>query len=43
MAGGGVASGKTKGAAHPISFSFDVKIEGRPVVRNLDLFMLIDA
>lgn len=41
-AGGGVASGKTKGASHPISFSFDVKIEGKPVVRNTDLFTLND-
>jgi hypothetical protein len=41
-AGGGVASGKTKGAAHPLSFSFDVKIEGKPVVRNTDLFTLND-
>ncbi|EKE6108919.1 DUF4150 domain-containing protein [Vibrio cholerae] len=39
-AGGGVASGKTKGAAHPVSYSFDVKIEGKSVVRNLDVFTL---
>ena len=37
-AGGGVASGKTKGRAHPVNYSFDVKINGKPVVRNLDLF-----
>jgi len=41
-AGGGVASGKTKGPAHPLSFSFNVKIEGKPVVRNTDLFTLND-
>jgi hypothetical protein len=41
-AGGGVASGKTKGAAHPANYSFSVKIEGKPVVRNLDLFTLND-
>ncbi|MCY1023975.1 PAAR-like domain-containing protein [Pyxidicoccus sp. MSG2] len=41
-AGGGVASGKTRGAAHPVTFSFDVRIEGKPVVRNLDLFTLND-
>jgi hypothetical protein len=41
-AGGGVASGKTRGAAHPVTFSFDVRIEGKPLVRNLDLFTLND-
>lgn len=41
-AGGGVASGKTQGRAHPVSYSFDVRIEGKPVVRNLDLFTLND-
>lgn len=41
-AGGGVVSGRTKGRAHPQSYSFDVRIEGRPVVRNLDLFTLND-
>jgi hypothetical protein len=35
---GGFASGKVKGRAHPVNFSFDVKIEGRGVSRNLDLF-----
>lgn len=41
-AGGGVASGKTKGAAYPVNYSFDVMIEGKSVVRNLDLFTLND-
>jgi hypothetical protein len=41
-AGGGVASGKTKGAADPVNYSFNVKIEGKPVVRNLDSFTLND-
>jgi hypothetical protein len=41
-AGGGVASGKTKGAAHPANYSFDVRIEGKNVVRNFDLFTLND-
>ncbi len=41
-AGGGVTSAKTKGAAHPASYSFDVKVEGKPVVRNMDLFTLND-
>ncbi|WP_164015792.1 PAAR-like domain-containing protein [Pyxidicoccus trucidator] len=41
-AGGGAASGKTKGRAHPVNYSFDVKIEGKPVVRNFDLFTLND-
>jgi Domain of unknown function (DUF4150)/A nuclease family of the HNH/ENDO VII superfamily with conserved AHH len=39
---GGVASSKTKGKAEPISYSFDVKIEGKPVVRNMDLFLAND-
>jgi len=39
-AGGGVASSKTKGAAHPVSYSFDVKVEGKNVVRNMDIFTL---
>ncbi|NRB42421.1 MAG: DUF4150 domain-containing protein [Pseudomonadales bacterium] len=38
-AGGGVASSKTKGIAEPILYSFDVKINGKPVVRNNDLFL----
>ncbi|MCP3136791.1 PAAR-like domain-containing protein [Pyxidicoccus xibeiensis] len=41
-AGGGVVSGKTKGRAHPVTFSLDVRIEGKPVVRNFDLFTLND-
>lgn len=41
-AGGGVVSGKTKGRAHPVTHSLDVMIEGKPVVRNLDLFTLND-
>ncbi len=41
-AGGGVASGKSKGAAHPVNYSFSVRLEGRPVVRNLDPFTLND-
>jgi len=36
---GGVVSGKTGGIAEPVSYSFDVKIEGRNAVRNLDLFV----
>lgn len=40
--GGGLLSGKSRGAAHPVSYDFTVKIEGRPVVRNLDLFTLND-
>jgi hypothetical protein len=39
-AGGGILSGVTKGPAHPVTHSFDVSIEGKPVVRNLDLFTL---
>lgn len=35
---GGVASGKTGGKAFPLNYSFDVKIEGKPVVRNTDIF-----
>ncbi len=35
----GVASGTTKGKAFPINFSFDVKIEGKSVVRNSDPFL----
>ncbi|ATB44652.1 PAAR-like domain-containing protein [Corallococcus macrosporus] len=41
-AGGGVASGTTRGRAHPVSYAADVFIEGRPVVRNHDLFTLND-
>jgi len=34
----GVASGTIKGKAHPLTYSMNVKIEGKPVVRNFDLF-----
>ena len=34
---GGVASGKTKGKAEFVSYSFDVKIEGKNVCRHGDL------
>ncbi|MFE8605224.1 DUF4150 domain-containing protein [Archangium violaceum] len=36
-AGGGVVSGKTKGKAEFVNFSFDVKFEGKNVARALDL------
>ena len=35
----GIASGTTKGKAFPVNYSFDVKIEGKSVVRNTDLFI----
>lgn len=35
---GGVVSGKTGGKAFPLNYSFDVKIEGKSVVRNTDIF-----
>ncbi len=35
----GVISNKTGGVADPINYSFDVKIEGKNTVRNMDLFM----
>lgn len=35
---GGVISGKTGSKAEPVNYSFDVKIEGKGVVRNLDPF-----
>jgi hypothetical protein len=38
-AGGGVASGKTKGKAEFVNFSFDVKFEGKGVARALDLML----
>ena len=38
-AGGGVASNKIKGKAEFINFSFDVKIEGKNVVRAFDLML----
>jgi uncharacterized Zn-binding protein involved in type VI secretion len=34
---GGVASGKTKGKAEFVTYSFDVKIEGKNACRNGDL------
>ncbi|MFO0755486.1 MAG: DUF4150 domain-containing protein [Byssovorax sp.] len=37
--GGGVASLETQGSAAPVLYSFDVKIEGRNVVRAFDLFV----
>ncbi|MFP2924793.1 DUF4150 domain-containing protein [Pyxidicoccus sp. 3LG] len=38
-AGGGVVSGKTKGKAEFVNFSFDVKVEGKNVARALDLML----
>ncbi|WP_426756349.1 DUF4150 domain-containing protein [Myxococcus sp. Y35] len=38
-AGGGVISGKTKGKAEFVNYSFDVKFEGKNVARALDLMM----
>lgn len=38
-AGGGVASGKTKGKAEFVNYSFDVKFEGKNVARALDLML----
>lgn len=35
----GIASGTTKGKAFPVNYSFDVKIEGKSVVRNGDPFI----
>lgn len=35
-AGGGVVSGKTKGKAEFVNYSFDVKFEGKGVARALD-------
>ncbi|MCY1046517.1 DUF4150 domain-containing protein [Corallococcus sp. bb12-1] len=35
-AGGGVASGKTKGKAEFVNYSFDVKFEGKGVARSFD-------
>lgn len=35
---GGVISGKTGAQADPLTYSFDVKIEGKNVVRNFDSF-----
>lgn len=36
---GGVASGKTKGKAEFINYSFDVKVEGKNVARAFDLML----
>ena len=41
-AGGGVASGKTKGKAAFILYSFDVKFDGKGVCRMADLMLLND-
>ncbi len=38
-AGGGVISGKTKGKAEFVNYSFDVKFEGKNVARAFDLMM----
>lgn len=38
-AGGGVASGKTKGKAEFVNYSFDVKIEGKNVPRLGDMMV----
>ncbi|QRK04191.1 DUF4150 domain-containing protein [Archangium violaceum] len=38
-AGGGVVSGKTKGKAEFVNFSFDVKFEGKNVARAMDLML----
>ncbi|MFP2960048.1 DUF4150 domain-containing protein [Myxococcus sp. 1LA] len=38
-AGGGVASGKTKGKAEFVNYSFDVKFEGKNVARAFDLML----
>jgi hypothetical protein len=38
-AGGGVASGKIKGKAEFVLYSFDVKVEGKCVPRALDLML----
>ncbi len=38
-AGNGVASGKIKGKAEFVNFSFDVKVEGKNVARALDLML----
>jgi hypothetical protein len=38
-AGGGVVSNKIKGKAEFVNFSFDVKFEGKNVVRALDLML----
>lgn len=35
---GGLLSNKTASKAEPVTYSFDVKIEGKNVVRNFDMF-----
>jgi hypothetical protein len=42
-AGGGVVSGKTKGKAEFVNYSFDVKIEGKNVARAFDLMLHNDG
>lgn len=39
---GGVVSSKIKGKAEPQMYSFDVKVDGKNVVRLLDIFLLND-
>lgn len=39
---GGVVSSKIKGKAEPQMYSFDVKVDGKGVVRLLDIFLLND-
>jgi hypothetical protein len=36
---GGIISGKTKGKAEFVNFSFDVKVEGKNVARAFDLML----
>ncbi|HYO60236.1 PAAR-like domain-containing protein [Archangium sp.] len=36
--GGGLMSGQRGGPAHPVTWDMTVRIEGKPVVRNLNLF-----
>jgi len=38
-AGGGIVTNKTKGPAKFIMYSFDVKVEGKNVPRQLDIMM----
>ncbi|OEU64452.1 MAG: hypothetical protein BBJ57_01075 [Desulfobacterales bacterium PC51MH44] len=39
-AGGGIASSKFKGKAKFVSYSFDVKVEGKNVCRHLDMMLM---
>ena len=39
-AGGGIASSKFKGKAKFVSYSFDVKVEGKNVCRHLDMTLM---